>query len=101
MSALENTINRMVLSLERQAQIHNVSLKGITLTNFNNFLNELFNDGGEIRCVKFVDLSWNYASQFGKLGNDKFEDAVWRAIEGAVMKLEKKYSFLTLEKNEI
>ncbi|MDA1675399.1 hypothetical protein [Bacillus cereus group sp. TH152-1LC] len=101
MSNLEYTINRMVLSLERQAQNHNVSLKGITLKNFNNFLNDLFNDGGEIRCVKFVDLSWNYASDFGRFGSDKFEDAIWRAVEGAVRKLENKYSFLTLEKNEI
>lgn len=47
-------------------------------------LDDLFNDGGEVRCEEFTDLSWDYAFQFGVLESDEFEKARWEAIDEAM-----------------
>ncbi|GAB6427850.1 hypothetical protein bcgnr5372_38220 [Bacillus luti] len=91
MITLPETTNKMITSLEKAAEKHNVSLAGITLNNFNSFLDDLFNDGGDIRCEQFADLSWSYAKQYGKFPGDAFMNANARAVEEAVKILEKKY----------
>jgi hypothetical protein len=79
-----DTIQEMVESLEYQAEKSNVSLKGLTIDNFNSFLDDLFNDGGFIRCEKFGDLAMEYALQFGEFESDRFTNKQWDCIEKAI-----------------
>ena len=85
----KQTVQKMVESLRRYAAENNKSLTGITILDFNTFLDDLFEDGGETRCERFVDLAWEYAGQFGPLDSDGFNRAQWECIKKAVHELEK------------
>lgn len=85
-------IEKMIISIEKIAQEKNVSLKGINLENWENFLDENLDTTGQIRCENFADIAWNYAIQFGEFGGDEFDKKRYSCIEKAVKKLEKKYS---------
>lgn len=80
-----------VLSLENAAEEKGVSLQGITRENFNTFLDDLFDDGGETRVEKFTDLPDEYALQFGELESPEFDKAKWEVLDLAFDILEKKY----------
>lgn len=86
------TVNRMVNSLLGQAGHHYgiTSLKGLTIKNFNYFLDDLFNDGGEVRCINFTDLAIEYALQFGEIESTPFNNAQWSCIESAIKKIQKR-----------
>ena len=79
--------SRMAHSLLRQAQIHSVDLSGLTIKNFNNYLDDAFNDGGETRCEKFADLAGSYSNHFGPIDSDERERATWECIELAIDKI--------------
>jgi hypothetical protein len=87
----ELTAMKMARSLAFQAKMHDVSLNGLTIDNFNSFLDDLFNDGGEIRCEKFIDLADSYALKFGKLESKEFDNAKWPCIEDAIKFIQEKY----------
>lgn len=80
----KETVERMVKSLLYQAEHHEKSLEGLTARNMNEFLDDLFNDGGEIRCEKFTDLAMEYSLQFGELESIPFYDKQWSCIESAI-----------------
>lgn len=80
----KEVVKSMVESLTYQAEYHNKSLEGLTIENFNIFLDDLFNDGGEIRCEKFGDLAMEYALQFGELESTPFTNKQWDCIEAAI-----------------
>lgn len=84
---LNDTVDRMVASLKEVAEQNNVSLEGIRISNFNTFLDDAFNDGGEVRCERFADLAWDYAFQFGELESIQFMNAQWKCILKAINKL--------------
>lgn len=88
---------RMAKSLLNQARIHNVDLSGLTIENFNCYLDDAFNDGGEVRCVKFIDLSDRYSTQFGPLESKTQINAQWECIELAIQKIHQ----LNLEKESL
>lgn len=86
---LQDTVNEMIDSLKEQAKQHDVSEADIR-TLFKdkriNDLDDLFNDGGEVRCEYFGDLAFEYALQFGTFESKGFEEARWKAIELAMKK---------------
>ena len=86
----QEAVSKMVESLLYQAEYHEKSLKGMTIKNFNSFLDDLFNDGGEIRCEKFTDLAMEYALQFGEIESTPFNNKQWSCIESAIETIEKK-----------
>lgn len=63
----KDVINDMVKSLMFHAKYYDKSLDGITEENYSDFLDDLFDDGGEIRCEYFTDLAIEYSLQFGEL----------------------------------
>lgn len=77
----------MVESLKDAAKSKSKSLEGLTYENFNTFLDDLFNDGGETRCKQFTDLAMDYALQFGELESTPFTDAQHKCIKKAIEKL--------------
>ena len=81
------TVNTMVASLRAVAKERGVSLNGLTIDNFNYFLDDAFNDGGEVRCELFGDLAWNYALQFGPLESGPFDSARWECTEAAIKRI--------------
>jgi hypothetical protein len=97
---LKSTVKRMAESLMNKAEEHSVDLSGVTIGNFNCYLDDAFSDGGETRCEHFVDLAWEYASGFGEFAGDEFEEAQWIAIEEAIVLVQmlaqckKKYSLV-------
>lgn len=88
----QETVNQMVDSLMNQADLHSVSLKGMTIENFNSFLDDLFSDGGEVRCEKFADLAMEYAFQFGEIESAPFMEKQWSCIESAIKIIAKRLS---------
>jgi len=87
---VRETADRMADSLIDKAASANKSLAGISVDNFNTFLDNLFKDGGEIRCENFADLAWDYSLQFGELGSDNFDNAQWRCIRSAIIQVRKR-----------
>ena len=85
-------VNRMVAEILSLAIENHKDLRGITITNFNSFLDDLFEDGGEARCERFCDLAWPYSLQFGKLESTEFEAAQWSCIEAAIEELRRRLS---------
>lgn len=88
---LQETVDKMIESLEERAEHFEVHLNGINSKNFNTFLDDLFEDGGEVRCEYFTDLTFDYALQFGEFESNGFESARWQAIEMALNVLSVKY----------
>lgn len=80
----ERVAQEMADSLMEQATIFHVDLAGLTIDNFNSFLDDAFNDGGEVRCIKFTDLAMEYSQYFGEIESDPFDTAQWNAITRAV-----------------
>ncbi len=76
--------SKMSSSLLGEARRRNVSLFGLTVRNFNDFLDGAFGDGGEVRCEKFVDLALPYSTIFGEIGSAAEEKARWECIELAL-----------------
>lgn len=76
--------SKMSGSLLREARRRNVSLFGLTVKNFNGFLDDAFGDGGEVRCEKFGDLALPYSTTFGEIGSAAEEKARWECIELAL-----------------
>lgn len=84
---LDQVAKEMNESLKEQARQHDVDIEDIRELfedhKVNN-LDELFNDGGDVRCEHFTDLAMEYAFQFGELESDPFMKAQWKAIELAM-----------------
>lgn len=80
----KETIKLMAESLVEQAIQNNVDLSGMTEDNFNGYLDDAFDDGGQVRCERFCDLGWEYAAKFGELGSDGFDAAMWRVIPDVI-----------------
>lgn len=89
------TIKDMIFQIEEYAKDKNISLENNIPNNVNEF-DDLFKDGGEGRCEHFADLSWEYASNFGKMedyDNSKgFRAHSCDCIEKAMIKLQNKYN---------
>ena len=84
-----DTVRKVVKSIREHAKINGVSLLGMTADNFNFYLDDLFADGGEARCVYFVDLVDEYALQFGDFETVEYENAQWRVLDRALAIFEK------------
>ena len=84
MITANKSVNKMIKGLEYQAKKHGKSLSGMTKKNFNYFLDDLFEDGGEIRCIDFIDHADPYALQFGDFESDQYEEKRWEVIERAL-----------------
>lgn len=84
MITANETVQDMIKSLKEKAKERGVSLIGMDEKNFNTFLDELFLDGGEARCIDFIDHADEYALQFGEMESPKFEEARWRVIARAL-----------------
>ena len=63
----EEVTDKMADSLIEEALLEEKSLEDLSIDNFNSFLDDLFEDGGEVRCEKFGDLAWEYSLKFGAL----------------------------------
>lgn len=83
----EETVQRMVGSLIHVARLEDVSLKGITVNNFNGFLDDAFKDGGNTRCERFSPGIT--ACKFGELDSNAFDKAQWACIESAIRRIGK------------
>jgi hypothetical protein len=87
-----NTVLNMVSALEEYAESKGVSLKD-KIPDYVNKFDDLFVDGGEGRCEHFVDLSFDYAQNFGIIedySNPKgFEAHIWMCINPAMEKRKK------------
>jgi len=71
----------MVENLQRVAEERGVNLSGLTYENFNFFLDDVFDDGGEIRCVRFTDIPDEYCLQFGPFESESFDHIKWIIIK--------------------
>ena len=97
MTPKTKTILEMAMSLSHKAQEKGVSLDGLTIDNFNCYLDDAFDDGGEVRCEYFTDLADPYALLFGPLESIEYDAARWECIEAAIemvadaRKIAKKY----------
>ena len=91
---LNETLESMVSSLLTVAKDKDKDLTGLTYQNFNVFLDDLFADGGEVRCEQFTDLSIEYGLQFGKLESSPFSIATHKCIEKAINKIAKVYKYI-------
>jgi len=80
---MADVARKMVDSLYSEAEDQGVDLHGLTINNFNTFLDDAFNDGGETRCEHFTDIGWEYSSQFGPLESRGFEEAQWKVLAEA------------------
>lgn len=83
----ERTVDKMVQSLIDEAEYAGVDLSDVDINNFNYLLDELFNDGGEVRCKKFTDIAIEYALGFGELETWPFMDAQWKCIDEAIYRV--------------
>jgi hypothetical protein len=84
---LEETVEEMIISLKYEALDNDVKEEDIRILFADkdiNSLDDLFLDGGEIRCEHFSDLAWDYAFQFGTLESEGFSNAHWEALELAM-----------------
>jgi hypothetical protein len=81
------TVKRMADSLKEEARRQGVSLKGLMYDNFNNFLDEAFGDGGEVRCEKFCDLAWPYAAKNTIFGSHQFDVRQHKCIKAAILEI--------------
>lgn len=82
---LTDTAEKMADSLINWAdEDQKQALKALTVDNFNDLLDEIFQDGGETRCERFCDLGWEYSCQFGKLESPAQEAAHWKVIQLAI-----------------
>jgi hypothetical protein len=88
-------VKDMINGIESYAEKKGISLENNIPDDVNDF-DDLFKDGGEERCEAFTDLSWDYALQFGVLEDydnpHGFEDHVWKCINRAMKRLQKKYN---------
>lgn len=84
---LEETVDEMVKSLKYEADNYGIKEESIRKLFANqeiNSLDDLFGDGGEVRCESFVDLALDYAVQFGEFDGTEFHEALWDAISKAM-----------------
>lgn len=87
MPGFKETVQRMADSLIEVAEQHDEGVQclvGLTTRNFNCFLDDTFNDGGEVRCERFCDLAWPYALQFGNIDSEGFDDARAKCHDAAI-----------------
>lgn len=81
----ELTARKMADSLIGKAKERGVDLRGLTANNFNWFLDDLFEDGGEVRCEYFTDLAMPYAiKNGGPIESTEFDEIRWPIIERAI-----------------
>ncbi|MFW5962552.1 MAG: hypothetical protein ACOCQR_02950 [bacterium] len=88
----KDIVKEMVDSLIGKAEEEGVNLKGITVENFNSFLDDAFADGGETRCIYFTDLSIEYGNQFGSFESREADEARWECIHDALKILENTFT---------
>ena len=84
---LQDVVDEMVESLREAAEREGVDVEDIRdlfSRRDVNGLDDLFNDGGEVRCEHFADLAWDYAGDFGDMDSSEFSDAQGSAIEEAM-----------------
>lgn len=81
----EKTVKRMVESLLYQAK--EMSLQGLSLDGWQDFLDDKFCDEGQIRCEQFSDLSMEYGLQFGEFESEEFLNACWDCCITAIGKI--------------
>lgn len=79
-----DTYTAMAESLMNEAKEKNVDLSGLTIDNFSSYLDEQFNDGGEVRCEKFTDLAWEYSINHAEFASDKFDSINWECTKSAI-----------------
>ncbi len=85
---LSETVSEMIESLKEAAEDCAVNLEDIRKLFSDcriNDLDELFKDGGEVRCEQFGDLAIDYALQYGDIETPPFNEAHWCAL-GRAMK---------------
>lgn len=85
--SLEKTVAEMVRCLKYEAEefgIKEEDIRRLFAKEDVNSLDDLFGDGGEVRCENFVDLSWDYALQFGEFDSLEFHHAQWDAVSKAM-----------------
>lgn len=87
----KETIKRMAESLVEQAIQNDVDLFGMTLENFNWYLDDAFNDGGQVRCERFLDIGAEYAFQFGEVESPPFDKKMEIVVPAAIKKAVKLY----------
>lgn len=84
---LQATAHEMIESLKYEAKQHGVSdddIRKLFANHDINSLDDLFNDGGEVRCEQFGDLAFEYALQFGEFDSIEFHNARWDAMKLAM-----------------
>jgi len=93
--ALKGTVAlEMAVSIEEQAQRAGIPMRKVAQTMSKNIndLDELFEDGGHVRCVHFMDIGdQKYARQFGEIESPDWEIARFEVKDLAVELLELKY----------
>ena len=89
MTTKREAATKMVDSLRYEAKRKGVDLSGLTIDNLNVYLDDAFQDGGEVRCEKFIDLALKYSIKFRPLGPSREEQARWECIELAFEMLKK------------
>lgn len=85
---LADIADRMVRNLIDHAKWEEVDITKITDIHE---LDDVFRDGGEVRCEQFADIAWEYSNQFGKFGTTAWENAQATAVSAALKLLKKQH----------
>lgn len=90
----EETIEKMADSLIEESEKSDVSLAPLRAKNFDvNSLDDIFHDGGEVRCERFGDLSFEYALQFGEFDSTEFNNKHWNCMVAAIKRIRTKLGY--------
>lgn len=84
---LDEIVEQMIKSLKEKAEQHDVNIEDIRKLFEDhkvNGLDDIFDDGGVVRCEYFTDFALDYSLQFGEIDTDPFWKAQWEAIRKAM-----------------
>ena len=85
---LKQTAEKMVKTLMEVLEERDLSLDLLDTSSAENLLasiDDVADPSGEVRCESFWDLAWDYAENFGELGDNEFINAQWRCVEEALL----------------
>ena len=84
---------QMIRALETRLREEGIQLDELDVSSPENLHTSIdqIDPTGEIRCEDFMDHSWEYAGQYGELGDNEFVNAQWRCLEVATQMLREEF----------
>ena len=83
----DRVVDLMVRSLHEAVEREGVSedeVREVLASRALSGLDDIFNDGGFVRCEEFTDLGIEFALAYGELESEGFDEAHWELIDEAI-----------------